>query len=135
MSVFRFKKHVQPILELLNIKKEFLDRNLNEGFSGGEKKKCEILQMAILQPDLVILDETDSGLDVDSLKEVFTGISKLKIQNPKMSILVITHYNRVLEYLEPDKVHIVEDGVIVKEGTAELAHKIDNQGYNESQSQ
>lgn len=129
LSIYRFRKFLEPKLELLNISKEFLERNLNEGFSGGEKKKCEILQMAVLEPDLVILDETDSGLDVDSLKEVFHGISKLKELKPEMSMIVITHYNRVSEYLIPDFVHIVKDGKIIKSGDKNIVLEIDQKGY------
>lgn len=129
MSVFKFRKYVEPILELLNISPEFINRNLNEGFSGGEKKKCEILQMAVLKPQFVILDETDSGLDVDSLKEVFKGISKIKKQNPEMSILIITHYNRITKYLPADKVHILREGVIERSGGKEIVKEIDKHGY------
>src|SRR3989338_7712458 len=102
-------------------------RYLNEGFSGGEKKKAEILQMAVLQPTIGILDETDSGLDVDSLKIVANGVNKLK--GPDMGILLITHYQRILNYIIPDKVHIVVDGKIVKSGGKELALDVEEKGY------
>lgn len=128
-SVFKFKKYIEPILELLNVDKEFLNRNLNEGFSGGEKKKCEILQMAVLDPKFVILDETDSGLDVDSLKEVFKGISKIKNQKEDMTILLITHYNRISEYLPADIVHVLRSGKIVQTGGAEIVEEIEKSGY------
>lgn len=130
LSVFKFRKYVRPIIKKLNISKEFLDRNLNEGFSGGEKKKCEILQMAVLDPDFVILDETDSGLDVDSLKEVFQGLKRIKEDKPDMTFLVITHYSRVAEFLEPDKVYILKNGKIDREGGREIVDEIDSDGYN-----
>ncbi len=130
LSVFKFRKYIYPILELLNIEKGFLDRNLNEGFSGGEKKKCEVLQMAVLKPKFVVLDETDSGLDVDSLKDVFKGISKIKETNPNMALLVITHYNRISTFLKPDKVHILEAGKVIKSGGPEIAKDIDEKGYS-----
>lgn len=130
LSVFKFRKYIYPILELLNIEKTFLDRNLNEGFSGGEKKKCEVLQMAVLKPKFVVLDETDSGLDVDSLKDVFEGISKIKKSNSEMSLLVITHYNRISTFLKPDKVHILEAGRIIRSGGPEIAKNIDERGYS-----
>lgn len=129
LSVFKFKKYIKPILELLNISKEFLNRNLNEGFSGGEKKKNEILQMAVLEPKLAILDETDSGLDVDTLKEVFSAISKLKAQSPKLILLIITHYNRIIEYLPADRVVVLTDGNITKHGSKEIIKEIEEKGY------
>lgn len=122
-------KNLNENLDLLGIPREFGERYLNEGFSGGEKKKMEILQMAMLEPDLAILDETDSGLDIDSLKNVCNGIQKLKERDPEMTILIITHYQRVLEYLEPDRVCIMKDGTIVEEGTASLAHRLEEEGY------
>lgn len=131
LNVFKFRKYIEPILANLNIDKEFLNRNLNEGFSGGEKKKCEILQMAVLNPKLVILDETDSGLDVDSLKEVFNGIKKIKKMNPEMGILIITHYNRVLDYLDADKVYIIKNGTIVKSGGSDIVKEIEEKGYQD----
>ncbi|HEX9804749.1 MAG TPA: Fe-S cluster assembly ATPase SufC [Candidatus Dojkabacteria bacterium] len=131
LSVFRFKKILEPILEILNMDKKFLERNLNEGFSGGEKKKCEILQMAVLDPDLVILDETDSGLDVDSLKEVFSAIAKLKERKPEMTLILITHYNRISTFLPADEVHVLRQGIVVKSGGAEIAKEIDEKGYLE----
>ena len=122
-------KNLNENLDLLGIPREFGKRYLNEGFSGGEKKKMEILQMAMLEPDLAILDETDSGLDIDSLKNVCNGIQKLKERDPDMTILIITHYQRVLEYLEPDRVCIMKDGTIVEEGTASLAQRLEEEGY------
>ncbi|HLC45211.1 MAG TPA: Fe-S cluster assembly ATPase SufC, partial [Patescibacteria group bacterium] len=108
---------------------EFLTRSLNEGFSGGEKKKAEILQLAMLAPKLVVLDETDSGLDVDALKIVGREVNKLKKNG--VSVIIITHYNRVLKYIEPDFVHIMYHGRIIKSGRKDLAHTIEKGGYNQ----
>ena len=130
LSVFKFKKLLQEKAELLAIKPELLDRNLNEGFSGGEKKKMEILQMAVLEPSYAILDETDSGLDVDALREVFTSVQKLiesGITPP--GVLIITHYHRVLDYVQPEYVHVIKDGKIIESGDIEVAKKIDREGY------
>lgn len=124
-----FKKLLKSKMEELGIGEEYASRYLNLGFSGGEKKKNEILQMSILEPKLAILDETNSGLDVDAIKIVAEGVKKVK--DDKSSILVITHYNKLLEYLEPDYVHILIDGKIVKTGTMDLADKIDTMGYED----
>ena len=129
ISVPDFHKLLQEKMSLLKFDKSFALRYLNEGFSGGEKKKAEILQMAVLQPIIGILDETDSGLDIDSLKIVANGINKLK--GPEMGILLITHYQRILNYIIPDKVHIVVDGKIVKSGGKELALEVEEKGYQE----
>ena len=129
ISVMDFHKLLQEKMNLLKFDKSFALRYLNEGFSGGEKKKAEILQMAVLQPIIGILDETDSGLDVDSLKIVANGINRLK--GPDMGILLITHYQRILDYIVPDKVHIVVDGKIVKSGGKELAFEVEEKGYEE----
>lgn len=129
ISVPDFHKLLQEKMGLLKFDKSFALRYLNEGFSGGEKKKAEILQMAVLQPIIGILDETDSGLDVDSLKIVANGINRLK--GPDMGILLITHYQRILNYIIPDKVHIVVDGKIVKSGGKELALEVEERGYEE----
>lgn len=129
LSVHRFRQLVREKAAMLKVDASFIDRNLNEGFSGGEKKKAEILQLALLNPKLAILDETDSGLDVDALKIVFNGLKKLKEDNPGMSIIIVTHYNRVLEYLTPDKVHVISKGKIVKEGGIELVKEIEKKGY------
>lgn len=115
-------------LEIVGIDQSFLTRNVNEGFSGGEKKKNEILQMALLESSLSILDETDSGLDVDALRTIAAGINKLK--SPENAIILITHYQRLLDYITPDFVHIMENGKIVSSGTAELAQKVENLGYD-----
>ncbi|WP_353095496.1 Fe-S cluster assembly ATPase SufC [Tissierella praeacuta] len=122
-----FKKLLKEKMDQLEIKEEYASRYLNLGFSGGEKKKNEILQMSILEPKLAILDETDSGLDVDAIRIVAEGVKKIK--NEKNSILVITHYNKLLDYLNPDYIHILLDGKIVKTGGIELAKEIDETGY------
>ena len=114
--------------ELLNINKEYLSRSLNEGFSGGEKKRNEIFQMAMMEPKLSILDETDSGLDIDALKIVANGVNSLK--SSSNSIILITHYQRLLNYIIPDFVHILKDGKIVMSGDKSLAHKLEKEGYS-----
>jgi len=114
-------------MQFLQMNERFLNRNVNEGFSGGEKKRNEILQLAITDSQIAILDETDSGLDIDALKIVATGINKLI--NEKKSIIVITHYQRLLDYIQPDFVHVVENGRIIETGTKKLATKLENQGY------
>ena len=114
--------------ELLNIDKEYLSRSLNEGFSGGEKKRNEIFQMAMMEPKLSILDETDSGLDIDALKIVANGVNSLK--SSSNSIILITHYQRLLNYIVPDFVHILKDGKIVMSGDKSLAQKLEKEGYS-----
>ena len=114
--------------ELLNINKEYLSRSLNEGFSGGEKKRNEIFQMAMMEPKLSILDETDSGLDIDALKIVANGVNSLK--SSSNSIILITHYQRLLNYIVPDFVHILKDGKIVMSGDKSLAQKLEKEGYS-----
>ena len=114
--------------ELLNIDKEYLSRSLNEGFSGGEKKRNEIFQMAMMEPKLSILDETDSGLDIDALKIVANGVNSLK--SSSNSIILITHYQRLLNYIVPDFVHILKDGEIVMSGDKSLAQKLEKEGYS-----
>lgn len=126
-KIFAFKKLLKEKMDLLEMDQEYASRYLNLGFSGGEKKKNEILQMSILEPSLAILDETDSGLDVDAIRIVADGVKR--IHDDKKSILVITHYNKLLDYLEPDFVHILLDGKIVKTGGMELAKEIDEKGY------
>ena len=115
-------------MELLNIKKGYLSRNMNEGFSGGEKKRNEIFQMAMLNPKLSILDETDSGLDIDALKIVANGVNKLKSKNN--AIIIITHYQRLLDYISPDFVHVLYDGKIIRSAGKELAHELEEKGYD-----
>jgi Fe-S cluster assembly ATP-binding protein len=114
--------------ELLEIDRKFLSRSLNEGFSGGEKKRNEIFQMAMLEPKLAILDETDSGLDIDALRIVANGVNKLKSNDN--AVIVITHYQRLLEYIVPDFVHVLYDGKIVKSGSKELALELEEKGYD-----
>ena len=126
-NILAFNKELQAKIAELEMKPEFAQRELNVGYSGGEKKRSEILQLLMLQPALAILDETDSGLDVDSLKIVSEAINKMK--SPTFSALVITHYNRILKYLQPDHVHIMVDGKIVESGGKELAEKIEAGGY------
>jgi Fe-S cluster assembly ATP-binding protein len=114
-------------MDRLKISRELAQRYLNDGFSGGEKKRVEILQMAMLKPRIAVLDETDSGLDIDALRVVASGIQELV--GPEMGALVITHYQRILNYIEPDFVHVFVDGRIVEEGGPELAHKLEAEGY------
>ncbi len=121
-------KLIREKSELLEIDRKFLSRSLNEGFSGGEKKRNEIFQMAMLEPKLAILDETDSGLDIDALRIVANGVNKLK--NKNNAVLVITHYQRLLDYIIPDFVHVLMDGKIVKSGNAALAHELEEKGYD-----
>ncbi len=126
-SVKEFRQLLAEKMELLKIPKEFANRYLNEGFSGGEKKRGEILQLAVLNPKIAILDETDSGLDIDALKTVANGINELR--GPGIGMLLITHYNRILHYIKPDKVHILIDGKIMKSGGHELAVELEETGY------
>jgi len=114
--------------ELLGIKKDFLSRSLNEGFSGGEKKRNEIFQMLMLNPKLAILDETDSGLDIDALRIVSEGVNHFK--NQGNAVLLITHYQRLLNYIQPDFVHVLADGKIIKTGGKELALELEEKGYD-----
>ena len=114
--------------EMLEIDRKFLSRSLNEGFSGGEKKRNEIFQMAMLDPRLAILDETDSGLDIDALRIVANGVNKLRSKDN--AVVVITHYQRLLEYIIPDFVHVIHDGKIVKSGSKELALELEEKGYD-----
>ena len=121
-------KKIREKSTLLDIDSKFLSRSLNEGFSGGEKKRNEIFQMAMLEPTLAILDETDSGLDIDALKIVANGVNKFKAK--ENAVVVITHYQRLLEYIVPDFVHVLFGGKIVKSGTKELAHELEAKGYD-----
>ncbi len=122
-----FRKLMREKMALLKMDDAFATRYLNEGFSGGEKKRAEILQMALLEPTMAILDETDSGLDIDALKVVSEGVNALA--GPEMGVLLITHYQRLLDYIKPHFVHIMMDGRIVKEGGPELAHELEAKGY------
>ena len=121
-------KLIREKSELLEIDRKFLSRSLNEGFSGGEKKRNEIFQMAMLEPKLAILDETDSGLDIDALRIVANGVNKLKSKDN--AVLLITHYQRLLDYIVPDFVHVLMDGKIVKSGGKELAYELEEKGYD-----
>jgi Fe-S cluster assembly ATP-binding protein len=122
-----FMKAVQTASADLSIKKDMLKRALNVGFSGGEKKRAEVLQMALLEPKMCILDETDSGLDIDALKVVSEGVNKLR--GPNRAMLVITHYQRLLNHIVPDRVHVFSDGKIVESGGKELALELEAKGY------
>ncbi|MGF1490136.1 MAG: Fe-S cluster assembly ATPase SufC [Prochloraceae cyanobacterium] len=128
IDTFDFEDLVEEKLEIVKMNPSFLERSLNQGFSGGEKKRNEILQMALLEPNLSILDETDSGLDIDALKIVAEGVNQLA--TPENSSIVITHYQRLLNYIQPHFVHVMYDGRIVKTGTKELALKLEERGYD-----
>ena len=128
MPASEMLKAIREKSELLEIDRKFLSRSLNEGFSGGEKKRNEIFQMAMLEPKLAILDETDSGLDIDALRIVANGVNKLKTKDN--ATLVITHYQRLLDYIVPDYVHVLYDGKIVKSGGKELAFELEEKGYD-----
>jgi Fe-S cluster assembly ATP-binding protein len=127
LDVMDFMELVRERVKLLGINEALLERPVNEGFSGGEKKRNEILQMAVLEPRLAILDETDSGLDIDALKAVAAGINAMR--SPERAMIVVTHYQRLLEYVEPDFVHVMADGRIVRSGDKELARELERQGY------
>ena len=128
MPTPKLLKMMREKMELLSIKEGYLSRNMNEGFSGGEKKRNEIFQMAMLEPKLAILDETDSGLDIDALRIVANGVNKLKTKGN--ATIVITHYQRLLDYIVPDFVHVLHDGRIIKSGGATLAHELEEKGYD-----
>ena len=128
-SISEFRNQLLEYAASLKLSDDFLRRSLNEGFSGGEKKRSEILQMMALKPKLVILDEIDSGLDVDALKLVSSAINQFRFNNPRSSVFLITHYARILKYLKPDFVHIMVEGRIVKSGRAKLAKEIEEKGY------
>jgi Fe-S cluster assembly ATP-binding protein len=127
VSIPEFRKELLAQMDRLKVSRELASRYLNDGFSGGEKKRVEILQMAMLKPRMAILDETDSGLDIDALRVVAGGVKELV--GPEMGALVITHYQRILDYITPDFVHVFIDGRIVEEGGPELAHKLEAEGY------
>jgi Fe-S cluster assembly ATP-binding protein len=127
VSLKDFRKSVEAAMELVDVPREFTTRYLNEGFSGGEKKRMEILQLALQQPQLAVLDETDSGLDIDALKTVAHGVNTLK--GPDMGVLIITHYQRILHMVEPTHVHVLYQGRIVKEGGPELVTTLEAKGY------
>ena len=127
IKIPEFRKELFAAMEKLEVSREMAQRYLNDGFSGGEKKRIEILQMAMLKPRMAVLDETDSGLDIDALRIVAGGVKQLV--GPEMGALVITHYQRILNYITPDYVHVFVDGRIVEEGGPELAHKLEAEGY------
>jgi Fe-S cluster assembly ATP-binding protein len=128
IDAFDFLTLINQHMEDIGMNPDMLDRSVNEGFSGGEKKRNEILQMSLLEPDLAVLDETDSGLDIDALKIVAAGVNRLR--KPDRAIIVITHYQRLLNYIEPDFVHVLSDGRIVKSGRKELALELEERGYD-----
>lgn len=128
MPLYTFKKLLQEKMDMVGLSREFMNRATNEGFSGGEKKKAEVLQMALLEPALAILDETDSGLDIDALRTICDAINRVKKSG--QSILMITHYERMLKYLKPDFIHIMMDGKIVLSGGMELAKELEKHGYD-----
>jgi Fe-S cluster assembly ATP-binding protein len=130
LDVMEFQELLKEKMELLDIDPSFATRYLNEGFSGGEKKRAEILQMAVLEPSFAVLDETDSGLDIDALKVVSDGIKTVRDEQDDMSILMITHYQRILDYVQPDRIHVMMDGQIVTRGDAELAQDLEDKGYD-----
>ncbi len=129
LDLFDFQDLLMEKMELLEMDPSFAERPVNDGFSGGEKKRNEILQMACLQPKLALMDETDSGLDIDALQIVSNGVNKLREENPEMTVLLITHYQRLLDYIKPDHVHVMVDGRIVQSGGPELAHQLEAEGY------
>jgi len=127
-SLLRFRKHLLSLAKKLEVNPELLKRGLNEGFSGGEKKRLEILQMAVLEPKFAVLDETDSGLDIDAIQAVAKGVRKI-VKKYNTGIIVITHYQRILKYLEPDFVHVFVDGEIKESGDMEVANRLEKEGY------
>jgi Fe-S cluster assembly ATP-binding protein len=128
IDAFEFMKLIKNKMELMQIPKDFLNRSVNQGFSGGEKKRNEILQMLLLEPQLAVLDETDSGLDVDALKIVAAGVNSLR--SPQRSMVLVTHYERLLDLIVPDYVHVLAGGRIVKSGDRHLAQELDERGYD-----
>jgi Fe-S cluster assembly ATP-binding protein len=128
VSITEFRKMMLEKMELLQMDRAFARRYLNEGFSGGEKKRAEILQMALLEPKFAVMDETDSGLDIDALRIVSEAVNTVK--GPGMGIILITHYNRILNYIKPDHIHILVDGKIVVSGGSDLAGQLEEEGYD-----
>ena len=131
LDLFDFQDLLLDRMALLEMDSSFAERPVNDGFSGGEKKRNEILQMAVLKPSLAVMDETDSGLDIDALKVVSAGVNKLKEEDPNMSVLLITHYQRILDYIKPDVVHVMVAGKIVRSGGPEVALELEEEGYEE----
>ncbi len=130
LSILELRLSIMDWMGRLGIDPSFGDRYLNEGFSGGEKKRNEVLQMAILEPEFAVLDETDSGLDIDALRVVSKGVQEVRADRPELGVLLITHYQRILQYLQPDVVHILVDGRIVASGGPELAQRLELEGYD-----
>ena len=130
LSVLEVRLSLMEWTKRLGMDDRFQERYLNEGFSGGEKKRNEILQMAMMEPDLAVLDETDSGLDIDALRIVAGGIAEVRAARPELGILLITHYQRILDHLTPDVVHVLLDGRIVATGGPELAQRIETEGFD-----
>ena len=130
LDIFKFNKEMEEICDKLALDRSFIHKDINVGASGGERKKIELLHMGILKPKFIILDELDSGLDVDSLRIVCENINDYLKENPDVSVLIITHYTRVLKYIKPSYVHVMRDGKIVKTGTMDLAYDIEKNGYN-----
>jgi Fe-S cluster assembly ATP-binding protein len=129
VDIFDYQEKLVDRMHLLEMEPAFATRSVNEGFSGGEKKRNEILQLAMMEPLLAIMDETDSGLDIDALKVVSSGMNKLHAERPEMGVLLITHYQRLLNYITPHRVHVMVAGRIVRSGGPELAHELEAQGY------
>ncbi len=127
VDTFEFLGIVREKMKLVEMREDLMNRSVNEGFSGGEKKRNEILQMALLEPDFAVLDETDSGLDIDALKDVAAGVNALR--SPDRAMILVTHYQRLLEHIVPDHVHVLSKGRIVKSGGRELALELEKQGY------
>jgi len=131
VDLFEFQDQLMDRMKLLDMDPSFAERPVNDGFSGGEKKRNEILQMAMLDPTLAIMDETDSGLDIDALQVVAKGVNALTKENPDMTVLIITHYQRVLDFIKPDHVHVMVGGRIVRSGGPEVAEELEAKGYEE----
>ena len=129
LSVLELRLTIMEWMRKLDIDASLGDRYLNDGFSGGEKKRNEVLQMAVLEPDFAVLDETDSGLDIDALRVVASGVREVRAARPQLGVLLITHYQRILEYLEPDRVHLLVNGRVVESGGPDLARRLENEGY------
>ena len=129
LDIFDYQEQLLDRMQLLEMDPTFAERSVNEGFSGGEKKRNEILQLAMMEPDLAVMDETDSGLDIDALKIVSAGVNKIRAERSEMGILLITHYQRMLNYITPDHVHVMVNGRIARSGGPELAHELEARGY------
>jgi Fe-S cluster assembly ATP-binding protein len=130
VDIFDFQDELEGRMGMLEMDPAFAMRSVNDGFSGGEKKRNEILQLAMLEPQLAVMDETDSGLDIDALKIVTSGINLIKSERAEMAVLLITHYQRMLNYITPDKVHVMVDGRIIRTGGADLALELEDRGYD-----